>query len=461
VTDLVSYYVETTTSRGPTVLVRRRLDPEYGGRVDESYSPSKDIWRPHKRLRKYESGRADYDYYGINPDEAERVAAWLREVVEVGRDNASKPPVLGEWSVGYAWLVTVKGPLPEETVENALTRLGMARRAYLGPMERDLGLKVLRSDMSCRWNFELYRASTSRWFFRLLYLRLTPDERVIESLREQVYALGLEIVEEQVAIQDSWPYSDRAMKQSRPDADWLLVLWFQGRMTERMLRELHERLTLTAETGGDLDETWKLEWGARFLPNDGRFRAQLRLRREFDDEDQWRFEIGVEGQRPPEETIDRWRAEIMAAATEVGLAYEKDWLRPRPMPQHRTQPQPRPVRTSAQVHVLYRAYLDGQFTAEALDEFRDALGIGRRGRLDDDTEQFFGERYLREEENRLVRLMLARTFDGDWYLSLSYQGDLPDQATVDQVARDIRAAAAQAGLTVGREQHNPPGGGSS
>lgn len=460
--DLVSYYVEATPVKGPGALYRRRPDAEHGGRVDEYLVPKNGTWRIHNGLRKYESGRADWDFYGVHPDEGERVDSWLRNAsAEGSRDKAGEPPVLGEWSVGYAWLVKLKGPLSEETVETILTRLDMTRRADLEPGERDFGLRVLRSDMACRWNFELYRMSDDTWFLRLLYLRLTPDERVIQGLRDQVYPLvdelGLEVVEEQVALQESSPLSERTMKQTRPDQDWLLVTWFHGRLTEANLRTLHERLTLRAETGGDLDETWKDEWGVGYLRGDGRFRAELRLRRGFSDEDEWRFEIGVEGQRPPEETIDRWRDEIVAAATDVGLEYERDWLRPRPMPQHRTPPQPRPVRTSAQVRVLYRAYVDGRFTAETLDEFRDALAIERRGRIDDDTEQFFGERTVRDEENRLVRLMLARTFDGDWYLSLSYQGDPPDQAVVDQLAQDVRAAAERVGLTATREWHNPPG----
>lgn len=465
--DVVSYYVGTTPTHGPASVHRRRPDAESGARVDETFAPREDSWFSSDSVRKYEAGRADWDYYGVHPDEGERMVAWLRKVVEVGdRDNAGRPPLLGEWGVGYAWLVQLKGPLSEETATTVLDRLGMTRRAYVADWrERDLGLRVLRSDMEARWNFELYRASDERWFLRLLYLRRTPDERVIQELRDQVYALvgelGLEIVNERVGSQESYPYSERARGERRIDADLVLAMWFLGRLTEDTLRTLHKRLNLEAEWGGDLDDEAILEWGAGYLSNDGRFRAQLRLRRAFSDENEWRFEVGIEGLRPPEETIERWRDELMAAATEVGLAYERDWLAPKPMPKDQTPPLPSPVRTSAQVQVLYRAYLTGPFTAETLDDFRDALGIEKRGRIDDDTEQFYGERTLRDGENQLVRLMLGRSFDGDWYLSLSYQGDPLDRAIVDQLGRNIHAAAAGAGVTVSREWHNPPGGDNS
>jgi hypothetical protein len=137
--------------------------------------------------------------------------------------------------------------------------------------------------------------------------------------------------------------------------------------------------------------------------------------------------------------------------TDVGLQYERDWLAPRPVPRRSAAP--------VRVHVLYRVDLGGRFTAKTLAEFRDALAIEQRGRLEDDAEQFFGERYLRNEDNRLIRLLLARTFDGDWYMSCSYQGTPPDPATIDQVARDIRAAAARAGLRVRHEQHISHAGG--
>lgn len=464
--DVVSYYVGTSPTHGPASVHRRRPDAEHGARVDETFAPREDSWFSSDAVRKYEAGRADWDYYGVHPDEGEQMVAWLRRVVEAGRDDAGTPPVPGEWGVGYAWLVQLKGPLSEETVTTVLDRLGMTRRAYVADWrERDLGLRVLRSDMAARWNFELYRASDERWFLRLVYLRRTPDERVIQELREQVYAvvaeLGLEIVDEQVGSQESYPYSERARGERRTDADLVLAMWFLGRMTEEMLRTLHKRLGIEAEWGADLDDETVLEWGAGYLPNDGRFRAQLRLRRAFADENEWRFEVGIEGQRPPEATIDRWRAEIMAAATEVGLAYERDWLAPRPMPKDQTQPIEPPARTSAAVQVLYRAYLAGGFTAETLDEFREALGIGKHGRIDDDAEQFYGERTLRDGENQLVRLMLGRTFDGDWYLSLSYQGDPPVRPIVDQLARNIHAAAAGVGVTVSQEWHNPPGGDNS
>jgi len=81
------------------------------------------------------------------------------------------------------------------------------------------------------------------------------------------------------------------------------------------------------------------------------------------------------------------------------------------------------------------------------------VGIAQRGRIDDDAEQFFGDRTIRRQDNRMVRLMLARTFDGGWYLSLSYQDKPARQNVTDQLIRDIHTAAHQIGLTVSREYH--------
>jgi hypothetical protein len=153
--------------------------------------------------------------------------------------------------------------------------------------------------------------------------------------------------------------------------------------------------------------------------------------------------------------VDQWRADIMAAATEAGLAYERDWLRPRPAPQDRKPPPAPPRRTSAQVRYLHRWYLDGGFTQESLREFQRAAGITENGQVDDDTQQVFGDRVLRDEDNRVVRLMLARSADGDWYLSLTYQDDPPDE--IDQLSRELRAAVEQAGLTVHSEWHEGEG----
>ncbi|ALG09274.1 hypothetical protein [Kibdelosporangium phytohabitans] len=458
--DLVAYYVETSPWPEPA-LYRRRPDAQGGGRVDESFVPRDGTWRRSSGLRKHESGQADWDLYGIDPAEAEQVMAYKRRLAAGDGDDAGRSPVLGEWGVGDAWIVKLTGTLSEAVVDEIVDRLGMTRRAPLSPGERDLALRVLRSDSEARWNFELYRTDDDETLYlRLRYLRLVPGERVIQALRDQVFPLagelGLEIVDEQVMRQPSYPYSARARAELLPDKDLLLVLWFRGAMTEGMLQTLQQQLGLRPEWSSDVDESTELEWGAGYLPNDGRYRAQLRLRRTFNDDDLWRFEIGYEGKRPPEETIDQWRDEITAAATGAGLRFERDWLRPRPAPESRTPLLPAPTRTAGQVHVLYRAYLSGGFTAESLDSFRDALGIEKRGRIGDDSEQYFGERVLREGDNRLVRLMLARSSANSWYVSLSYQDTPPDPATVDQIAREVHAAATAAGLTIGYEQRFPP-----
>jgi hypothetical protein len=420
--ELVTYYVKSDWSPGPAGLCRRRPDVADGARVDERFDPRDGTWSRTNELRKYESPRHDddWDFYGVHPDESEQVVAWLRRVAEVGRDEAGRPPVLGEWSLGSAWWVELRGPLSEETFGTVLARLAMTPRAPGISSWSDLALRVLRSDTECRWNFTFGSTSDNEWYLHLEYLRVTPDERVIQGLRDDVYPvvdeLGLDVVEESLGSVESLPLSERAAKQPRPDKDWLLAVWFRGQLTDDARQALTQRLRLTY---------------------DSTFSEQLRLHRSCPDEDRWRFEIGFEGRFPRAEVIDRWRADIVAMATGVGLEYEHAWLKP-----------------MRRMFELYRAYLAPRLTFETRRQLCETLGIKRFGRAANDEETDFGTRVLRAETNRTVLLSLKRTLDHDWYLSLAYQDTPPDQATLDKIGRDIRTAAAQTGLTV--KQEPPP-----
>jgi hypothetical protein len=331
--NLVTYYVETSDISGPAALFRRRRSPEPGvARADECFVPSDGTWRSSTRLRKYESpgdDLPDWDFYGVLPDETGTVMAWLREAAEVGRDKAGRPPVIGEWTVGRAWWVFVQGQLTEETAETVASRLGMARRAPVGPLERDLGLRVLRSDMEGRWNFELSSHGDASWVLHLEYLRLEPGKPVIDGLRGQVYPLveqlGMEIAEERVHLTASFPHTVRAAKDKPPP--------------------------------------------------------------------------------PP------------------------------------------PARS----FVRYQASLDG---GRFLAQFEKALGLVREHDVDDEEEDEYGERFLSNGRGGSMRLNTGRGAGGVEYLSL-HCWDEPDPAVVDQLVRDVHAAAAQAGLVVKHEVHNP------
>lgn len=331
--DLVAYYVETSDIPGPACVFRRRPVPEPGmARADECFVPSEGTWRGSTRLREYENPGDDVldrDFYGVLPDEAKSVMAWLREAAEVGRDHAGQPPVIGEWTVGQAWWVSLRGPLTEETVETVADRLGMARRALVRPLERDLGLRVLRNDTEGRWNFELSRHAGDGWSLRLEYLRLKPGRSVIDGLRGQVYPLveelGLVIAEERVYLVDSFPHTVRAAKDTPPP--------------------------------------------------------------------------------PPQPTA----------------------------------------------FVRYRAFLEG---GRFLAQFEKALGLVREHDIDDEEDDEYGERFLSNGRGGSMRLNTGRDADGVEYVSLHCWDD-PDPAVVNQLVRNIHAAAARAGFTVKQEVHNP------
>ncbi|ALG09275.1 hypothetical protein [Kibdelosporangium phytohabitans] len=94
-------------------------------------------------------------------------------------------------------------------------------------------------------------------------------------------------------------------------------------------------------------------------------------------------------------------------------------------------------------------------------------GWGRGGRLPDGDEDYeelatgFGEavgsRTVTGVPRRGTWVQLTRSAEEVWCLSLYCQDIPPDQATIGQLSRDVRAIAADARPSVVREVHNPAG----
>jgi hypothetical protein len=330
--DLVSYFTETGRMGGG--LFRRRPFPERDGSRDDEVLSVGGVWRATNSVRDYEAGREywDAEFYGIQPDEAEQIMAYLREPVEVRRNGTVQPPVLCDWSIGDAWQVRFKGELSDQAVGRILDGLGMTRRA--GSVshwrETDFGLRVLRSDTECRWYLDLHKTYWKEtWLLRLRYLRLAPDEDVVREFRDRAHPLidelGLEIDEEKFDFEKSVPCTENAAKN-----------------------------------------------------------------------------------RPPA---------------------------PPPEPRH---------------HVRYQAFLEGRFTRDMLHEFRDTFGLERTVRMDDEDEEQLGEAWWTTERGGQMSMDLSYNGARALYISLDYRG-VPDPDAFDQRIRDIRAAVAQAGLTVTQE----------
>lgn len=86
--------------------------------------------------------------------------------------------------------------------------------------------------------------------------------------------------------------------------------------------------------------------------------------------------------------------------------------------------------------------------AEHLLEFRERVGLERRGRLSDDWDQEFGRARLRSREQGLVDLTLWRYEDDDWNIRLTYEKDPLPAVEAEQLRRKVLDAAAAAGMTV-------------
>lgn len=82
-----------------------------------------------------------------------------------------------------------------------------------------------------------------------------------------------------------------------------------------------------------------------------------------------------------------------------------------------------------------------------LAEFRERVGLERRGRLDDDWVQEFGRLRLRSREEGLTELKLWRYQDHDWMIELTYERDPLPADEAEELREKIVDAAAAAGMT--------------
>ncbi len=100
--------------------------------------------------------------------------------------------------------------------------------------------------------------------------------------------------------------------------------------------------------------------------------------------------------------------------------------------------------------------LRGTLDRDRLIMLREALGLQRRGRLDDRDDWNFGHRYLRVGARSPV-MTLYRYEDDKWGIAVdSWPGYPADPAEIEQAIADVAAAVAGVGLRVERQQIFPP-----
>jgi hypothetical protein len=84
-----------------------------------------------------------------------------------------------------------------------------------------------------------------------------------------------------------------------------------------------------------------------------------------------------------------------------------------------------------------------------LTEFRERVGLERRGRLSDDWDQEFGRLRLRPRERGLVDLTLWRGYeDDDWKVNLIYDKDPLPVEEAEKWRQKVLDAAAAVGMTI-------------
>ena len=88
------------------------------------------------------------------------------------------------------------------------------------------------------------------------------------------------------------------------------------------------------------------------------------------------------------------------------------------------------------MHRQFSVRMKGEL-AGRLPEFREWVGLERRGRLDDDWDQKFGWRELRSREEGRVNLTLWRYKDDDWNIRLTYENDPLPVEEAEQLRRKV------------------------
>jgi hypothetical protein len=95
----------------------------------------------------------------------------------------------------------------------------------------------------------------------------------------------------------------------------------------------------------------------------------------------------------------------------------------------------------------FRILMKGEL-ARNLTEFRERVGLVRRGRLDDDWDQEFGRLRLRTREQGLVDLKLWRYADDDWMVNLRYEKDPLPADEAERWRRRVVDAATAVEMTI-------------
>jgi hypothetical protein len=112
----------------------------------------------------------------------------------------------------------------------------------------------------------------------------------------------------------------------------------------------------------------------------------------------------------------------------------------------------------------FRILMKGDL-APSLTEFREWVGLQRRGRLSDDWDQEFGRREVRSREQGWVNLALWRGFEDDeWMVTLKFEKDPLPAAEAEQLRQKVLDAAAAVGMTITAEsglEWPKPGSGES
>jgi hypothetical protein len=107
------------------------------------------------------------------------------------------------------------------------------------------------------------------------------------------------------------------------------------------------------------------------------------------------------------------------------------------------------------LHRLMEIDLRGTLNRERLAALRDDLGMQRRGRLTDPLDEEFGYRYLKGPRSADVRLW--RRADDRWRIVVTaWPHFRVERPVLEEIARQVRAAAPASGLTVGEVRFLEP-----
>ncbi|MEV0145349.1 MULTISPECIES: hypothetical protein [unclassified Nonomuraea] len=208
----------------------------------------------------------------------------------------------------------------------------------------------------------------------------------------------------------------------------------QGQLDQHRLNRFRKLLNLTPR--GRLTDTEDMEFGNRTLRDTPEEWVWLTLWRATDHD--WDIRLVFAGPPLPQPEITRCLAQILGAASALGLTVTRIWPEPsEPIPA--PEPLELPTRRALSVR-LDGERLGGLLDIPVLDKLQRALGLNREREA---TE--FGWRYVRWDPPR--DSVLLQVFDGPGGTEVTLLFDA--QPPAPDVVADVRqriAAAAEAGL---------------